>query len=237
VFTRDNLKIGIVGAIDAETAGRLIDHAFGALPAKSDLTPVPDAKPQGLGERLNVEVNVPQTVITFGGQGIARKDPDFFTAYVVNHILGGGSFSSRLYNEVREKRGLAYSVYTSLFWLEHAALLSGSTATRGDRAAETVGILEQEMRRLAESGPTQEELDKAKTYLKNSYALGFDTSSKIAGQLVQIQIDDLGIDYIERRAALIDSVTLADAKRVAKRLFDSGFLFVSVGRAQAAKGG
>jgi zinc protease len=231
VFAREDLKIAIVGAIDAEAAGRLVDRAFGALPAKSDLTPVPDVKPLGLGERIAVDFNVPQTVITFGGPGIQRKDPDFFAAYVVNHILGGGSFSSRLYHEVREKRGLAYSVYSSMFWLDHTALLSGSTATRGDRAAETLSLIEQEFRRMAESGPTQEELDKAKTYLMNSYALGFDTSSKIASQLVQIQLDNLGIDYIDRRKGMIESVTLADAKRVAKRLLDGGFLFVSVGRA------
>jgi zinc protease len=231
VFTREGLKIAIVGAIDAEAAGRLVDQAFGALPAKSERIPVPDIKPQGLGQRIAVDFNVPQTVITFGGPGIQRRDPDFFAAYVVNHILGGGSFSSRLYHEVREKRGLAYSVYSSLYWLDHTALLSGGTATRGDRAAETVSIIEQEFRRMAESGPTQEELDKAKTYLTNSYALGFDTSGKIAAQLVQIQLDDLGIDYIDRRKALIEAVSLADTKRAAKRLLDSGFLFVSVGRA------
>jgi zinc protease len=231
VFSREDLKIAIVGAIDAEAAGRLVDRAFGALPAKVEWTPVPDIKPQGLGERITVDFNVPQTVITFGGPGIQRKDPDFFAAYVVNHILGGGSFSSRLYHEVREKRGLAYSVYSSMFWLDHTALLSGSTATRSDRAAETLSLIEQEFRRMAESGPTQEELDKAKTYLMNSYALGFDTSSKIASQLVQIQLDELGIDYIDRRKGMIESVTLADAKRVAKRLLDGGFLFVSVGRA------
>jgi zinc protease len=168
--------------------------------------------------------------LTFGGVGIARKDPDFIAAFVVNHILGGGSFSSRLYDEVREKRGLAYGVYSYLLPLDHAALVMAGTATRADRAGETLEIIEKEMRRLANDGPTAAELAKAKAYLKGSYALRFDTSSKIAGQLLQIQIDELGIDYINKRNNLIEAVTLADAKRVAKRLFGGEFFVTVVGR-------
>jgi zinc protease len=179
-----------------------------------------------------VDLDVPQTVINFGSLGLARNDPDFFTAYVVNHIFGVGSHTSRLYREVREARGLAYSIRTALIWMDHANILSGGTATRSDRAGETLSIIEREAKRMAEEGPTQEELAKAKAYLKGSYALGFDTSSKIAGQLVQIQLDKLGIDYPERRSALIDAVTIADAKRVAKRLLDTKTLTLVVGRAQ-----
>jgi zinc protease len=153
-------------------------------------------------------------------------------AYIVNHILGGGSFSSRLYREVREKRGLAYGVHDSLIWLNYTSLLLGNTATRADATGQTIEIIEHEFRRMAEQGPTEEEFAKAKTYLKGSFALGLDTSNRIAGQLVQMQLDDLGIDYIERRSGLIDAVTLEDAKRVAKRLLDSGMLITVVGRPQ-----
>jgi zinc protease len=229
-LARDNLKIAVVGDIDAETAGKLIDRAFGALPAKADLTPVAPVVPQGLGRRIVVPLDVPQAVVEFGGPGIARSDPDFMAAYIVNHILGGGAFSSRLYLEVREKRGLAYGISASLIWLNRAALLLGHTATRADATAQTIEIVEHEIRRLAEEGPTEEELSKAKTFLKGSFALGLDTSNRIASQLVQIQTDNLGIDYIERRAGLIDAVTLADAKRVAKRLLDGGMLVMVVGR-------
>jgi zinc protease len=176
---------------------------------------------------------VPQTVVTFGGAGIPRKDPDFFAAYIVNHILGGGTFSSRLYAEIREKRGLAYGISSSLLWLDHTALFMGSTATRAEKTSETVAIIQQEVRRMAEAGPTEEELAKAKAFLKGSYALSYDTSAKIAAQLLQIQIDDLGIDYIERRNAMIDAVTLADTQRAAKRLLDGGLLMTVVGRPQA----
>lgn len=239
VLARDNLKIGVVGDIDAKQLGIVLDQVFGGLPAKADLRPLPEAKMQSIGKKLEVDLNVPQTVVSFGGLGVPRKDPDFIPAYIVNHILGGGSFSSRLYNEVREKRGLAYSVYSYLLPLDAAALFMGGTQTRADRAEETVSLIEQEIKRLAENGPTQDELDKSKSYLRGSYALNFDTSTKIAAQLVQLQVDDLGIDYWERRNGLIEAVTLHDVKRVAKRLLDGGVLVTMVGRPQVipAKGG
>jgi len=243
VFARDNLKIGIVGNVDAATAGAIVDRIFGSLPAKADLAPVASANPQGLGRKITVDLDVPQSVVMIGGEGIALKDPDFMPAYIVNEILGGGSFASRLYREVREVRGLAYSVYSALIPLNHAALFMSGTATRGDRAGQTLEVVEHEIRRLAETGPTVEELARAKSYLKGSYALRFDTSSKIASQLVQIQMDDLGIDYIKRRNSLVEAVTLADVKRVAKRLLDGGLLVTVVGRppvttaTSAVKGG
>ena len=230
VFARDNLKIAIVGDIDAETAKTMLDRTFGALPAKPDLTAIEAAVPQGLGRRIAVSLDVPQTVVEFGGPGIARKDPDFMAAYIVNHILGGGSFSSRLYREVREKRGLAYSVSDSLLWLDHTAVYLGATATRADRSAETVDLIQKEIRRLAEDGPNAAELAEARAYLNSSYVLNLDTSTKIASILVQLQLDGLGTDYFSRRPALIDAVTLDDAKRVAKRLLDGGQLITIVGK-------
>jgi zinc protease len=232
VFARETLKIAVVGDIDAASVGRLVDLTFGPLPAKAELRQVPDAAPQGLGRRTVIDLDVPQAVVTYGGPGVARHDPDFMAAYVVNHILGGGTFSSRLYHEVREKRGLAYGVYNSLVWLQHAAVMLGGTATRADATGKTIEVIENELQIMAKEGPTEEELTKAKTYLKGSFALGLDTSSKIASQLVQMQLDNLGIDYIERRPALIDAVTLDDTRRVAKRLLDPGLLVTVVGRPQ-----
>jgi zinc protease len=133
---------------------------------------------------------------------------------------------------VREKRGLAYGISDHLLWLDHTAVLIGGTATRADATGESIAVIEREFRRMAEEGPTEAELIKAKTYLKGAFALGLDTSSRIASQLVQMQLDNLGIDYIVRRPALIDAVTLDDAKRVAKRLLDPGLLVTVVGRPQ-----
>ena len=150
VFARNELKISIVGDVDAKTAGALIDHAFAGLPAKNDLKPVPNASPSGLGRRIVIDVDVPQAVVTFGGQGISRHDPQFMAAYIVNHILGGGSFTSRLYTEVREKRGLAYGVSDSLVWFQRAAVMLGGTATRADRTADALSVIEAEIKRMAE---------------------------------------------------------------------------------------
>jgi zinc protease len=230
VLARAKLKVAIVGDINAADVGALLDRTFGALPADPELTPVPDMLMQGLGRRIVVPMDVPQAVVTFGTRGIGRGDPDFMAAYIVNYILGGGAFSSRLYQEVREKRGLAYGVYDSLTWFEHAAVLIGGTATRSAVTGQAIGIIEQEIHRLAEAGPAAQEVADAKSYLEGSYALGLDTSGKVAGQLVQMQLDNLGIDYIDRRSSLIEAVTLADTKRVAKRLLDAGLLVTVVGQ-------
>ncbi len=229
-FARNELIVSIVGDVDTKTAGALIDRAFGGLPAKNDLKSVANATPQGLGRRIVIDLDVPQAVVNFGGQGLARNNPDFMAGYIVNHILGGGTFSSRLYKEVREKRGLAYGASENLLWFKHAAVILGSTATRADRTGEALGIIEAETKRMAESGPTAIELSEAKSFLKGTYALSLDSSAKIAAQLTQIQIDNLGIDYIERRGGLIDAVSLDDAKRVAKRLYGGGMLVTVAGR-------
>ncbi len=234
VLARDTLKIAVVGDVDPATLGRLLDQTFGGLPAKGDLVPVSDIEATRPPQRFFIPLDVPQTVVTFGGPGIRRDDPKFMAAYVVNHILGGGGLSSRLYREVREKRGLAYSVSEYLLWMQHSALFVGNTGTRADRAGDTVDAIDSEVRRMAEQGPTAQELDEAKSYLKGSQMLALDTSSKLAAALLQYQIDRLGIDYIERRNAIVDAVTAEDAKEAAKRLWGKGLTTVIVGRAPQA---
>jgi len=234
VLTKEKLKIAVVGDIDAASLGRLLDQTFGGLPAKSNLAPVPEIELARPPQREFIALDVPQTVVTFGGPGIKRSDPNFMPAYVVNHILGGGSLSSRLYREVREKRGLAYSVHDSLLWMDHSAMFVGNTATRADRAGETVDAVTREVRRIAEDGPTPQELDEAKSYLKGSRMLSLDTSSKLAAALLQYQLDHLPIDYLERRNAVVDAVTLDDARQAAQRLWGRGLLTVIVGRAPQA---
>jgi len=230
VLAKDTLRVAVVGDVDADTLGKLLDHTFGGLPAKASLTPVADVEAAKPPQRAFIPLDVPQTVVTFGGPGIPRHDPDFMAGYVVNHILGGGGLSSRLYREVREKRGLAYSVYESLVWMDHSAVFVGNTGTRADRAGETIDAIDKEIRLMGESGPTQQELDEAKSYLKGSQMLALDTSSKLASALLQYQLDRLPIDYIEKRNAIVDAVTLDDAKRAARRLWGHGLLTVIVGR-------
>ncbi|CAM5471813.1 Peptidase M16 inactive domain OS=Afipia felis OX=1035 GN=NCTC12722_03475 PE=4 SV=1 [Afipia felis] len=233
VFARDGLTVAVVGDIDATTLGQLLDKTFGALSAKGDLAPVPAVTLATGDSRVFVPLDVPQTNILFGGPSIKRDDPDFMTAYIVNHIIGGGSLSSRLYHEVREKRGLVYSVSTSLWWMDKTSIFLGNTATRADRANETIERITAELKRIAGEGPTQQELDEAKSYLKGSQMVALDSSTKFAGALLQYQIDKLGIDYLDRRPAIIDAVTLDDAKRVARKIWSHPLLTVSVGRPPA----
>lgn len=228
VLSRDGLKIGVVGAIDAAALSVELDRVFGGLPATGGLRPVATVEPHGVGTRRIVELDVPQSTLRFGAQGLMRNDPDWIPGIVVNHVLGGGVFSSRLFREVREKRGLAYSVWSQLAPYEHAALHFGGTSTKNERVAESLAVIEEQIASLVTSGPTDEELDKARKYLIGSYALGFDTSTKIAGQLVRIQVEGLGIDYMERRNGLVAAVTAEDTWRTARRIYGDGRLLVAV---------
>ncbi|MGY4431032.1 zinc protease [Bradyrhizobium sp. F1.13.1] len=233
ILAKNTLRIVVVGDVDPNTLGKLLDKTFGTLPAKAELTPIPDVVAAKPPQHAFIPLDVPQTVVTFGGPGINRHDPDFMAADVVNHILGGG-MSSRLFDEVRKKRGLVYSISEALLWMDHSALFIGKTGTRADRAGETVDAVEKEIRRIAEEGPTQQELDEAKSYLKGSQMLALDTSSNLAETLLQYQLDKLPIDYIEKRNTIVDAVTLDDTRRVAKKLWGDGLLTVIVGRAPQA---
>ncbi|HZP10458.1 pitrilysin family protein [Methyloceanibacter sp.] len=228
VFARDKLLISVVGDINPAQLGKALDHMFGALPAKADLTPVADAAPPLGPTQEIIEMDVPQSVAQFGHRGIPRKDSDFIAAYVLNYIIGGGGFASRLMEEVREKRGLAYSVYSNLYPYQHGAVFVGSVATKNEAVGQSLEVIEGELKRLAEQGPTAEELANAKSYLTGAYALRFESSSSIANQLLAIQIEDLGIDYVNRRNQLVEAVTLDDIKRVAKRLIEADRLITTI---------
>lgn len=228
LMARDNVKITVVGDIDAEALKLLLDETFGDLRATSDLPPINQAEVAQNAQLEIIDREMPQSVVIFGHEGVARADDDFIPAYVMNYILGGGGFSSRLMNEVREKRGLAYSVSSHFYPLRHASLFLGQVATENERVSETLDVIREEIRKIAEDGVTEKELMDAKTYLTGSYPLRFDTNDKIAGQLVAIWQNDLGIDYITRRNDLIDAVTQADIRRVAARLLDPDKLIVTV---------
>jgi zinc protease len=228
VFARDKLVISVVGDIDAEELGKALDKIFGDLPARSDLVTVAEANPPLGPTREVIVMDVPQSVAQFGLRAVSRQDDDFIPAYVLNYIIGGGGFSSRLMEEVREKRGLAYSVYSNLYPYQHGAVFIGNVATKNEAVGQSLAVIEDELRRLAEQGPSAEELESAKSYLTGAYALRFESSSSIASQLLWIQIEDLGIDYVGRRNALVEAVTMDDIKRVAKRLIEADRLITTI---------
>jgi zinc protease len=228
VFARDKLVITVVGDIDADELGKTLDKLFGDLPARSDLVTVAEANPPLGPTREFIVMDVPQSVAQFGLRGISRHDDEFIAAYVLNYIIGGGGFSSRLMEEVREKRGLAYSVYSNLYPFRHGAVFVGNVATKNEALGQSLAVIQDELTRLAEQGPSVEELDSAKSYLTGAYALRFESSSSIASQLLWIQIEDLGIDYVKRRNALVEAVTMDDVKRVAKRLLTADQLITTI---------
>lgn len=229
-FARDNLIVSVVGDISAANLGPLLDKTFGALPEKADLHHIPDESIVVNNDVEFVQMAVPQSVAIFGTDSIKRDDPDWYAALVVNYVLGGGGFNSRLMEEVRRKRGLTYGVYTYLRPYSRVGLLLGSVSTKRDRIDESIAVIREEIRRLAETGATDEEVKNAKLYLTGSYALTFDRSDAIAGQLTGIQRHGLGQDYIDKRNQYVEAVTAEQVQRVAKRLLDDkGYLWVVVG--------
>jgi zinc protease len=229
LITRGALYVGVVGAIDAARAAKLIDSIFADLPLSGALADVADAPFGGLGSTEIVDLDLPQSTIRFGRPSLARHDPDYMTSVLVTHILGGGTgLSSRLFREVREKRGLAYSVSTSVSTLDHANFLHGGTSTKNERAKESLDVIAAEILDLSKNGPNEDELSKGKKYLVGSYPLRFDTSAKIAGQLVHIQMDGFGPEWMIERNRLIEAVTMDDARRVSARLFGDGAMSVAI---------
>ncbi|HEX3673775.1 MAG TPA: pitrilysin family protein [Rhizomicrobium sp.] len=234
-WVRDNMRISVSGDVDKKTLAGLLALAFGGLPQRA----VPRIAPVGRVGTSNVvfvPMAVPQPVAIFGLPGPLRSDPDFIPAYVANHILGGGGFSSRLTGEVRVKRGLTYDVSTSLNTYNRAGIFVGQVATRADGVRQTLDVVRKTMSDFASGGPTDKELADAKTYLTGSFPLAFSSNVGIAGQLNAFQRAGLPVDYIAKRNGLIDAVTLDDEKRVSKRLFNPSKLTVVVAGTLPPKG-
>lgn len=228
---RGNLILGVVGDITPQELGRLLDSSFGSLPAKAaagNLAEAEVAVPQPGIKPLVIKKEIPQSVVQFGLQGIKRDDPDWFAGYVLNYILGGGGFASRLMVEIREKRGLAYSAYSYLYPLDHTGIWLGGVATKNEKVAQSISLVRKELARLRAQGVTAKELDDAKTYLTGSFPLRYDSNANIAGLLVAVQSDNLGLDYLDKRNQLVEAVTAADIARVAQRLMKPEKLIVIV---------
>ena len=189
---------------------------------------VADVKPAAAGKLTVIKKAVPQSVVMFGQAGLRRDDPDWYTAYIMMRVLGGGGSASRLTEEVREKRGLAYSVYSYLNPYDHSALIMGGVATANARVAESLKVIRAEWRRMADNGVTADELASAKTYINGSFPLRLDSTRRIASMLVSVQLSRLGIDYLDRRHELMNKVTVADIQRVARRLLKADALTVVV---------
>lgn len=230
-FGRDRLVVAAAGDISPEELGKALDTVFGGLPAKADVPPIPDVTMSGLGQTILLPRPTAQTVMLMGQPGVKRDDPDWYAATVMNYVLGGGGFGSRLMEEVREKRGLSYGVYSYLIPMDHAALVMASGSTVNAKAGQALDIMRQEWARMAKDGLTDQEMADAKTYLTGSFPLQLGSTQAIARILLQVKRDNLGIDYLNQRDRYINAVTPADIKRVAQRLLDPAkLLTVLVGK-------
>jgi len=227
LYTRANATIAIVGAIGADEAGTMVDTVLAGLPEGEPVPalPAPPAPPPGTEV---IALDVPQSSAVLGHAGLPRDDEDFFAAYVMNYVLGGGGFSSRLMTEVREKRGLAYGVYSYPQLLDGAALHLAGVQTANERMAESLEVIKAEWRRMAEEGVTEQELEEAKTYLTGAFPLRFDSNAKIANYLVFLQEEELGTSYLDTRNPSIEAVTREDIARAARRLLDPEALSIVV---------
>ena len=230
-FARDNLVVGAVGNITEDEFARIIDRIFGALPARSTPFSISEAKIKGAGNVVVVDRDIPQSVVVFGHSGIKRNDPDYYAALVMNYALGGGGLTSRLATEIREKRGLAYSVYSRIATYDHGGLFLGRVSTKNDRVAKSIALIRSEWTRMAKSGLGAQELEDSKRYLTGAFFTRLNSSSRIAGLLVGIQLEKFGRDYLAKRNRMIEQVSIKDITRVAKRLMKpSDLTFVIVGR-------
>jgi zinc protease len=229
-MTKDRLYVGVVGDISAEDLANMLDDLFGELPEKGADFPQPVSF-QATGGTTVVDFDTPQSVALWGHAGIAQDDPDFFAAFVMNRILGGGGFTSRLTEEVREKRGLTYGVYSYIANLDYANFYGGSVSSANDRVGQALDVIKSEWSRMADGGVTDEELDAAKKFMTGSYPLRFDGNGRIANILTYSQTNGFPIDYPQNRNSYVEAVTKDDVARVAKRILKSGDLrFVVVGR-------
>ncbi len=227
-LAKDNMVIGVVGDIGKGELAELLDKTFGGLPDKATASSVPETEPLQEAAVKIIDQNIPQSAVIFGGQGIKRDDPDYYAAYVLNYVLGGGSFESRLTDEIREKRGLVYSVYSYLFPLDAVGLHMGGFGTNNASVGEALDLVAEEVARVRDAGITDEELAAAKTYLNGSFPLRLSSNASIAGIMVAMQMNDLPIEYLDDRANLINAVTQDDIKRVAQRLLDPEKMIVVV---------
>ncbi len=224
---RDGLTIAAAGAITPDALGGLLrrlfaDLAQGAPEAPPDL---PAFTPFGL--RV-IEVESPQSQAVFGQQGIGAQDQDFETAQIMLRILGGGGFSSRLTEAVRVKRGLTYGIGIGLDTSFGGGVLMGSVASDNAKIAEALAVTRAEWARMAEEGPTDDEMVEAVAYLTGSLALQFTDSRRIAGTLLAMQRNARPIDWLDGRTERLRAVTRADAARVARKLLKAEALAVTV---------
>lgn len=218
-LARNNLLISVVGDITPGELKDYLDRTFGDFPEKA--TPLNITPPilPNKGSTKTVPLNIPQSLVRFAQPAPSRKDPDWYATFLLIKVLGDGQYESRLWDEIREKRGLAYEIAANLSWSEQAGIILGGTATKNTNVKEVIKLI-QKVWNDSIDGISQSELDFVKRRIIGNFPLNFGSTLKIAKALLVYQIDDLGIDYINKRNEIISSITLDDVNRVAKKILN-----------------
>jgi len=229
-----NAVMSIVGNISKSETTSLFNQYLSKLPVtpveakKTDCPGIAYIRQLPEGRTIHIKKDIPQSVVIFGTNGISYADKDFYAAHIMNYILGGGGFESRLMNEIREKRGLAYSVYSFLTTMSYTSLLKGGLGTRNEKLDEALDVLKAEFKKMQKNGITSDELNSAKSYLTGSFHIHLDSNQKLVDFISFIQLEELGIDFMAKRNNYINKVSLEDVNRVAKRLLNPEDLIITI---------
>ena len=218
-MARDHLTVAVAGDITPAELAERLDALFADIPAHAVLTTIGDVQEQTATPTILVRREGTQTDILFALPGIKRDNPDWYALEIANYILGGGGFSSRLMQDVRDKKGLTYGINTALSPAEHAGLVLGHAAVDNPKTAEALETIRDTMRRFHDDGVTAHEITAAKDYLTGSQPLALTSTDKIAAALVGMQRDKLERDYLDRYGNSIRSVTPDDIARVIEHFF------------------
>jgi len=213
-------KVSIVGALDRAQADALITRLFARVPA-AQCTPraaVPEVAPLQQASEQGIAFASAQAHVLVGQPGFKRNDPDFFALTVGNHILGGGGFTARLTEEVREKRGLTYSVYSYFAPAVHAGAFTIGLQTRPDQAQQALDLVREVLAKFVSQGPTDLELKAAKDNLIGGFALRIDSNRKLLDNLANIAWNDLPLDYLDTWTAQVDKLTTEDIRKAFARV-------------------
>ncbi|MFP5467716.1 MAG: M16 family metallopeptidase [Gammaproteobacteria bacterium] len=213
-------QVTLVGAIEREGANRIVDELMAAMGSHGcpELAQVPEVQTLPAAVERRIPFDAAQAQVLIGQPGIRRDDPDFFPVFVGNYILGGGGFVSRLTTQVREKRGLSYSVYSYFAPGLHAGAFQLGLTTRPDQADQAVSVARDEVARFVAQGPTEDELKAAKDFLINGFALRLDSNRKLLDNVANIAWYGLPLDYLETWKDRVRAVSVSDVKRAFGRV-------------------
>ncbi|HEX5389766.1 MAG TPA: pitrilysin family protein [Burkholderiaceae bacterium] len=213
-------RISMVGAIDRATADRIADRLLAAIAPNGcrSLAPVPEVAPLAAAKDERIPFAAAQAQVLLGQPGVKRDDPDFLTLLVGNHILGASGFTSRLMDEVREKRGLTYGVYSSFSPGRHAGAFTVSLTTRPDQAEAALALSREVVARFVAEGPTEAELQAAKDALIKGFALRLDSNRKLLDNVTNIAWNDLPLDYLDTWTAKVAAVSVDDIRSAFQRV-------------------